>query len=720
MSARNESRILGSHLRSFSCLVLALPSMLLIATAPRLAAAQNEHCPGGQFAYVAEQNAGKIMGYTVNSANGKLTPIEGSPFTTGSSGSTSVAVDPAGRFLYATNQYAGDNNVSGFRIDCDSGRLTPIPGSPFPSGSGPTAVAIDPSGSFAYVANLGANNVSAYTINPETGRLVQVSGSPYAAGTFPSGIAVDPMGKYVYVTNSMSNNVSGYAINSATGGLTPLAGSPYAAQYSPSSVAVDPNDRFVYVANGGSDDISGYSIAGGTLSPLPTSPFAAGAGGVNSVTVDPSGQFVFLAGYGGLFAYSINQNQTAFSNGLPFASLYGQLTPVSGSPFGGGNPSFVAVDYSGTFLYTANRSSNDISGYKLSSTSSLTPVPGSPFLPVFEPFSIALVRPHTHPIYTATEIPNPGSNFGSVSNIVGTGINNKGQVSGSVSYYPIPGDHFGQAFIYAGGMNIGIAYDQVSFANAINNNGQVVGTTDLEPPFSFSPPEHAFIYNYSDNTTVYLDIPMSGRESDGLAINSAGDITGFLSTGLCTGSFSPTCLAPFHAFVYQGSGLVDIGTLGGTYSAGTAINDLNEIAGVSSIKGSSLNHLFLYAQGHMSDLGTVAGESFVNAAINNRGEIVGSAINSAGAGSSFIYRGRSFEKIPLIAAGLNNNGDIAGSQTAANGSSHASVYKDGRLIDLNDLVEPSLTFLTNANGISDNGKIVASGLNGHVYVLTPK
>jgi len=44
----------------------------------------------------------------------------------------------------------------------------------------------------------------------------------------------------------------------------------------------------------------------------------------------------------------------------------------------------------------------------------------------------------------------------------------------------------------------------------------------------------------------------------------------------------------------------------------------------------------------------------------------------------------------------------------------------GKLINLNDLVDPSLTLLTNANGISDNGKIVASGLNGHVYVLTPK
>jgi hypothetical protein len=48
------------------------------------------------------------------------------------------------------------------------------------------------------------------------------------------------------------------------------------------------------------------------------------------------------------------------------------------------------------------------------------------------------------------------------------------------------------------------------------------------------------------------------------------------------------------------------------------------------------------------------------------------------------------------------------------------LYRDGRLIDLNDLVDPSLTFLTAANGISDNGKIVAKGLNGHLYVLTPR
>jgi probable HAF family extracellular repeat protein len=713
MSAFQQLRISGSNLRSFICLALALPPTLMIAAAPRMAAAQNESHPENQFAYVADQGSGKILGYVLNTANGKLTPVAGSPFSTGKSGSTSVAVDPAGRFLYATNQNAGDNDISGFRIDCDSGRLTPIPGSPFASGAGPTAVAIDPSGRFAYVANRGSNNVSAFTIDEKSGRLSPVTGSPFAAGTFPSAIAVDPLGKDVFVTNSKSNNVSGYAINHSTGALTPLPGSPYAAQNSPSSVAVDPNDKWVYVANQGSNDISGYYIdpTSGALGPLNGSPFAAGAGGVNSVTVDPSGQYVYLAGYGGLFVYSINQ----------FAPInFSGLTLVSGSPFGGGNPNFVAVDYTGTFLYVANRSSNDISAYKISSSSTLTPIPGSPFTAVADPVSIALVRPRTHPIYSATEIPESGE-LGFISNISATGVNNKGEVSGTVTYNP-EAEYFKQAFIYAGGMNIGISFDQGSAGNAINNNGQVVGSTDDGPIFSGFGPGHAFIYNYSDNTELDLDILMSGQESDGLAINSAGDITGFVSTGTCQGSqpFTPACLAPFHAFVYQGFGLVDIGTLGGTYSEGTGINDQNEIAGVSSVAGSSLNHLFLYAQSHMRDLGGVAGESFINAAINNRGEIVGSAINSAGTESSFIYRGHSFEKIPLVAAGLNNNGHIAGSYTAANGSSHAALYRDGRLIDLNDLVDPSLIFLTNAGGISDNGNIVASGLNGHLYVLTPR
>src|SRR5258708_30489322 len=115
-----------------------------------------------------------------------------------------------------------------------------------------------------------------------------------------------------------------------------MAGPPFATGNSLRSVAVDPNDRWVYVANLGGDDVSGFSLdsASGALSPLTGSPYAAGAGGVNSVTVAPNGQYVFLAGYGGLFVYSIGQLE-------PFQG--GVLTPVSGSPFGGGNPNVLAA-----------------------------------------------------------------------------------------------------------------------------------------------------------------------------------------------------------------------------------------------------------------------------------------------------------------------------------------------------------------------------------------
>ena len=252
------------------------------------------------------------------------------------------------------------------------------------------------------MANLGTNNVSAYTIDEKSGRLVPVAGSPFPAGTFPSAIAVDPLGKYVYVTNSMSNNVSGYAINSTTGALTPLSGSPFAAQ------------EFTVVRGSGSErqvGLCGESRLERYLRILHRSnqwraqstewvALCRGRRGSELGDRGPNGQYVYLAGYGGLFVYSINQF-------APISMSLG-VTPVSGSPFGGGTPNFVAVDYTGTFLYAANRSSNDISAYKISSSSTLTPIPGSPFTAVADPVSIALVRPRTHPIYSATEIPESG------------------------------------------------------------------------------------------------------------------------------------------------------------------------------------------------------------------------------------------------------------------------------------------------------------------------
>lgn len=104
-----------------------------------------------------------------------------------------------GAFMYVANQSAG--SVSAYVINTQSGALTEVQGSPFAAGSSPWQVAIDPAGKFAYVANLGSSssssNVSAYTINPSGGALTQVQGSPFAAGRdYPTAVAIDPTGEF--------------------------------------------------------------------------------------------------------------------------------------------------------------------------------------------------------------------------------------------------------------------------------------------------------------------------------------------------------------------------------------------------------------------------------------------------------------------------------------------------------------------------------------------
>src|SRR5262249_57736517 len=85
------------------------------------------------------------------------------------------------------------------------------------------------------------------------------------------------------------------------------------------------------------------------------------------MTIDPKGQFLYATDSAGnqIFAFSIQSS--------------GALTPVAGSPFAAGTqPVSVAVDSTGTLLYSANEGSNDVSAFKISS-GALSPVAGSPF-----------------------------------------------------------------------------------------------------------------------------------------------------------------------------------------------------------------------------------------------------------------------------------------------------------------------------------------------------
>jgi hypothetical protein len=100
--------------------------------------------PTGSFVYATQGAA--ISGYRIKAATGALTPVRGSPFS--SPDPRDIIVDPTGRFVYAANFSSG--NVTAYRINSDTGQLINIPGSPFAADSGSYSVAVDPAGRFLY------------------------------------------------------------------------------------------------------------------------------------------------------------------------------------------------------------------------------------------------------------------------------------------------------------------------------------------------------------------------------------------------------------------------------------------------------------------------------------------------------------------------------------------------------------------------------------------
>jgi 6-phosphogluconolactonase (cycloisomerase 2 family) len=101
--------------------------------------------PSGTFVYVPNILSNNISAFTINPTTGALTAVAGSPFGTGGSFPSATAyayvnLDPSGKFAYVAN--AGSNNISAYIINQTAGALTPVAGSPFTSGAQPLSVTV--------------------------------------------------------------------------------------------------------------------------------------------------------------------------------------------------------------------------------------------------------------------------------------------------------------------------------------------------------------------------------------------------------------------------------------------------------------------------------------------------------------------------------------------------------------------------------------------------
>ncbi len=261
------------------------------------------------------------------------------------------------------------------------------------------------------------------------------------------------------------------------------------------------------------------------------------------------------------------------------------------------------------------------------------------------------------------------------------GINASGTIAGTSEMNPTGFYSTESAFVFDGNMTaLGPPPGYSGFntrGKDIAKNGAVVGSSPFDPSLSMK----AALWLPGASAPVSLGGLSSAGPSEAFGVNSNGWVVG-----------QATALGGMHAFVWAGTSMADLGTLGGPIgnSKATDINDFNQVVGEAD--GPGFSHAFFWSGGVMVDLGTLGPNlQFSRAnAINNSVRIVGT-------GNTF------------------------------SSNWHAILWHAGVTYDLNQLVTPANHgwVLISAEDINQKGYIVGYGIppglaNIHGFLLEPR
>jgi hypothetical protein len=271
--------------------------------------------------------------------------------------------------LYEADPTLG--TISGWIADIYNAKLTPIPGSPFPSGLEPVQMIPSPNGSTLYVimgeqpvgvrgSNCFAFNaqVYSYSINHTTGALTQESQLTLNGFCAQMSSAIDPTGHFLFVGQSSGSGSSGLvdAISlSSAGQMALVTGSPFASPEPMASLVLDGN--YLYAA--GTNGLATFqrNPSTGAVQFLATTPLPPQA----SLVALPSGSNLYsVDATGAISEFQVN----SATGGL---SLEASLPPIDvvGTPY---NNRLIA-DPQGHFIYLS--SSLNVSTYSVSASGTL-------------------------------------------------------------------------------------------------------------------------------------------------------------------------------------------------------------------------------------------------------------------------------------------------------------------------------------------------------------
>jgi 6-phosphogluconolactonase len=201
---------------------------------PVTQAGSHPHCttvsPDNRCLLINDLGLDRVSVYRMNPDTARLTPnvppfYEAAP----GSGPRSLAFHPSGRWAYSLNEMASTLDVLAW--DSERGSLTRFQNiSTLPEGftgvNTAATVAVESAGRFLYASNRGDNSMAVFAISDHDGTLKAVQ-HVSCGGRTPRHFALDPGNQWLLVANQDSSNVVVFARNARTGFLTPT-GNQYA------------------------------------------------------------------------------------------------------------------------------------------------------------------------------------------------------------------------------------------------------------------------------------------------------------------------------------------------------------------------------------------------------------------------------------------------------------------------------------------------------------
>jgi 6-phosphogluconolactonase len=238
--------------------------------------------PDKKFLYTVSETESQAIGFAVDAANARLTPLPAAA-SPAARPPSHLAVDATGRTLLAANYAEG--YVESMPIRADGTLGAPVKIQHTGTSVNPTrqtqshahSVTPSPDNRFVIVCDLGLDKIFTYALDPGAATLTPAN-PPFvvtAPGAGPRHFKFGADGRHAYAINEMGGTITAYDYDAVRGALTtrqtvPTLPADFKGETTCAEVRVHPSGKFLYGSNRGHDSIAVFAIDAttGLLTPV--------------------------------------------------------------------------------------------------------------------------------------------------------------------------------------------------------------------------------------------------------------------------------------------------------------------------------------------------------------------------------------------------------------------------------------------------------------------